>query len=769
MNDEARLSAGGRRTTLEDLHRTLDRSPHVLRDSPGALFPLLYNALQWSRENQPELARVLDAERRRYARPWMRGLARPAESPELIRTFQAAGARQRTAKFFPDATRLLSFNGRVFRLWDVGTGREMGLLDRGDGSELDTYEISPDGRRLAVVGGSEGRAGLFDLVRLAPICKLEDEPGQVAAVAFSPTGTILAAGKTGGVIDWWDAESGCRLGHCSRRDRVITHLAFDPSGARLLSGGYDGLRLWEAHTRRWLATLVGHTAWVDSCAFSSDGEQIVSAAGRELCLWRVDVGRLEPVWRIQERGKVKQCWFTPDGGAVCVTDNEGDFRLRDVETGDALTRAHTGTWHVAMSPDGTRLATARYWDERIYLWDMPPREPVAVLRGHTDDIDCVAFSPDSSLLVSVATDATVRLWDAKAAPRPDAWTGHRVGIGACCFHPNGDRLVSGGWDGVIMVWEVPGLRAIASARAYTDHVTALTLSLDGQLLLTCGDTMDGPRAKLWSVDPLREILAFPGPLQVSSCAFSPDGRLAALAGIGGQSRLGVWDVATLQQIRDLPFDEELVSELTFSPDGRRLFMVAKGGLSVWDLPDWSLSFLMHGATACGLPQDGRVYVALVNRSVCVRDNVNDADETLFWLEREVPPVYYSTEGLALNADATRAVAYSEDATAELWDLAERRSLGLLGDRPSCSCLFSPDGAILFTSERDGSVVLRDAGTGALLCRHPAGIGTLWVASFSADGRYVACGDDLGHLQLLALEGLEHRTGGLTSPWSSSRP
>ena len=54
------------------------------------------------------------------------------------------------------------------------------------------------------------------------------------------------------------------------------------------------------------------------------------------------------------------------------------------------------------------------------MWDATSGQEALTLKGHTDWVKGVAFSPDGKQLNSVSTDGTVKQWDAQ--PRPQAST-----------------------------------------------------------------------------------------------------------------------------------------------------------------------------------------------------------------------------------------------------------------------------------------------------------------------------------------------------------
>jgi WD40 repeat protein len=73
-------------------------------------------------------------------------------------------------------------------------------------------------------------------------------------------------------------------------------------------------------------------------------------------------------------------------------------------------RGHSDPVHgVAFSPDGKRLATAS-WDRTAKVWDAESGKELLTLRGHLDNVFGVAFSPDGKRLATASGDQTVQAY-----------------------------------------------------------------------------------------------------------------------------------------------------------------------------------------------------------------------------------------------------------------------------------------------------------------------------------------------------------------------
>ena len=315
----------------------------------------------------------------------------------------------RTATFSQENSTLVSvaFNGEI-TFWNLETPQKSTVRTAGHQDWLATLAFSPDGTKLASVrafGNVIFRPGfnhaiwsagssirLTDVSTGIELATLTDVKTP-SRLTFSPDGKTVAFDSEAKKIHLWHTETGDEL-NIPLVDREadirnmprVTALTFSPDGTTLVSGTNQGeIQTWNVATGKALAVFAKPTdqekhEHILALCFSSDGTLLAAGSYKLIRIWEVATGN------------------------ILLSVNP------DTHKGDNIWPYNLYPESLVFSPDGAILVSGLVGGA-IQLWEVKTGDKIAVLDGHTQQVETLGFSSDGKTLVSTAADGTILLWD----------------------------------------------------------------------------------------------------------------------------------------------------------------------------------------------------------------------------------------------------------------------------------------------------------------------------------------------------------------------
>jgi WD40 repeat protein len=567
-------------------------------------------------------------------------------------------------------------------------------------------------------------------------------------LAVTPDGKILAIGGRG-PLRLVSSATGETIRSIQLPVTVALSVSFSTDGKRFaVIGDHNPTTLFGQHIGRY-ALLAGEVAGgnilhqfdIECTAvfFSSDGRYLLglnrrseTANGGPIICWDFQTGK--EVWRT---GETIACALAPEGSILAGADPRGVVHLWDIASGRECAELKGSTQAIgtlAFSPDGRTLAAAEAdgpgaiqgggpRDYPIHLWDIATRKERRSCQGDSPAMRDMRFSPDGRTLVSADDGSNLYLWDASTGrlrqvfPCPDdLLDGHY----AFALSPDSKALIYSQKGGRLFQWDLVAGKEKRHWDTGERSIRDLILTPDGKTLFSRGDSL-----RIWNLATGSELHVLPAHrTAVRGIRFSPDGKRVASQDEALNLRL--WDTATALPIplANLPSDSRVLV-FRFSTDGRWLNALdADATVRVWD-------------AACGKE---------------VRRFRVGNKATIDWWERIVHSDIgdgYSVIGLqeknvAFHPRQDILAVFREDQHIHLWDLGGGRELHVLnGHRGGLEALdFSPEGETLLSLGEDRTLRLWNLARGEEVQRFAGGR----LFAFSPDSQLLAwCEKEVIHL------------------------
>ena len=440
--------------------------------------------------------------------------------------------------------------------------------------------------------------------------------------------------------------------------------------------------------------------------------------------------------------------LSAEPGWVCALFANGEIESLDSSGAVRWTATADACEHCAAISADQRWVAAVSALGTITVLDAESGEGAAEYHGQSSPVRWLAFTPDSSRLVSWAEDRSVRIWSwhtARVAIRA-----HEKAVSRLLFAPQG-QLLSAGDDDAIRLWDLGSGSMIREFKGHSGPVEDFAVSEDGKWLVSAAADRTIRVWELgsggWLANRLQIASTSMEAAESLSCApvslaIAPGGAVLAAdiypAGVFVRSLPGLHRITEI-----VNRNTESAVRVEYGRDGKLAVSGEEGQLSLWSsaTPPVRLSVFqgMSGTVRkSAFSLDGRWFAAGDTAGVVRSWSVTSGEPAA---ARGVSRG--AITALVLAPGSTELIA--GDSAGRIWrdSLRDGRRMDFAGHRAAISGLaITADGDYLLSVSVDGTGRIWKVDTGDLAGVLRGHSGALTAAAISPDGKsFVTAGED----------------------------
>ncbi len=291
----------------------------------------------------------------------------------------------------------------------------------------------------------------------------------VREVKFSPFGNYFAITSGDNTVTLYSRSFEPIWKSQGNRKSVGGKVSFSPDEKYMAFTRYkskEDIGIFDIEKLAVVQHLQAHSYYVNSIAYSPDGQYLVSGASDYLViLWRNNGKEFEKYQVFKEHTKpVNEVLFSPDQTFLLSGGDDGTVVVRILDGGRYV--GHQVLQHnkyqvesMAFSPGGDLLATSI--SNAVIFWknDSGHFTEAQRITHHSGGCWSIEFSPDGRLLAGALSNGSVRIWKEKGGQWQESYNiyRHSANVFDASFSPDGRLMATGSSDMTAIFWDVEGV------------------------------------------------------------------------------------------------------------------------------------------------------------------------------------------------------------------------------------------------------------------------------------------------------------------------